>query len=161
MDALTIIILTILAITMPFLWFIYKIVFSDFLYVPDKGTWKKGINLTSLHAEPGDKINHFGFKLYAGLNLLLLVFIMDISIIWLYNEVSVEYITDQEVINIVIEYTILLSIGLLIPIILLYSRIKERYIVRVSSVPPKSHKTAVRICILICSILILCLLPFL
>ncbi len=161
MSGLTIIIITIAVVTIPFLWFIYKITFTDFLYEPEKGTRKKGINLTSLHALPGDKINHIGFKLFAGLNLLILVIIMDWSLIWLYDKVAVDFITEQEVIDTVVKYTILLSIGLLIPIILLYSSIKERFIERVSSVPPRSHKIAVRICIFIFIALVICLLPFL
>lgn len=146
--------------TVPFIWFVYKIITSDFLYLPEKGTWKNGINLTSLHAGSGDKIDHYRFKLFVGLNLLLLILVVDVTTIWLYNEISAEYITEQEILDIITVYTLLLLIGCLIPIILLYSKYKEKYIERVSSTPPRSHKFVVRFCVILCVILGLCLLPF-
>ncbi len=161
MSAELIVYISLAIFTLPFLWFIYKITTSNFLYDESKGTWKKGINLTSLHAEPGDVIEHYWYKLYVGIALLILIVVTDILTIWLFNEITVKNITEQEINIIVIKYMIYLSIGLIIPIIMLYGSWKERYIQRKSSTPPKSHKIAVRICVASLILLALCLIPFL
>lgn len=147
--------------TLPMLWFIKKIATTNFLYIEEVGTWKNGINLTSLHGKPGDKINHIGYKLYVALCLVLLILVIDITSIWLYIEITKDTLTEQEEINLVIKYMIFLFIGLIIPFIMLYGSYKERYIERKSSIAPKSHKIVTRCCYIILVILIICLLPFL
>lgn len=119
--------------------FSYSIIKTNFLYDKDNARWKSGINLPGLDAKPEDTVNHKGFKKFIGINTLILLSSVCISTIVFMLLMPQNPTANQEALWAKIFISILYLI-IIIPMCLMFSDYKEKYITRVTSKKPKHHK---------------------
>ncbi len=134
----TVIVLGIIDIAM--LALVFVMLKSDVLYDEENGRWKSGINLPGLESRQGDEVNHKAFKKFVALNTLFLIVAINIPTFIFMGMIDETTMSDSEVLELTFIYMGILFALILIPMVLMFSNFKERFITRVNSTPPKHHK---------------------
>ncbi len=141
-------------ITLALILLIFVLFKTNAFYDTTRKRWRSGLKFPGMRRTSWDEFDDAGFRRFIVFNTVLLILAINIPTIIYIDKVYGADLTTEQMVNANKLYLSILLIAALIPLVLVFSNYKEKYIFRVNSRNKKSQQIIPIILTIICAVAI-------